>query len=303
MSLMIGCVLLVIVLFAFLYEWRVALISCIAMPLSLLAAGLVLYYMGATINVMILAGFVIALGDIVDDAIIDIENVVRRLREQQKLGRGKSLKSMARIILEASLEVRGAIVYATLIEVFAIMPVFFMEGLSGAFFKPLAMAYALALLVSMVVALTVTPALSLILLRNAPLESRESPIVRWLQARLREDSSPDHPRTAICLRHGRRYCAWPALRGLLASRRLQHEIIATRCQMVAAAGPGIVARSFKERDFLMHWLTDPSMSWPEMDRITIQSSKELLAIPGVRNFGAHIGQALIMDEVLRRVFR
>ena len=98
------------------------------------------------------------------------------------MGRGKSLKSMARIILEASLEVRGAIVYATLIEVFAIMPVFFMEGLSGAFFKPLAMAYALALLVSMVVALTVTPALSLIMLRNAPLESRESPIVRWLQA-------------------------------------------------------------------------------------------------------------------------
>src|SRR3990172_113530 len=150
------------------------------MPLSLVAAGLVLHLRGATINVMILAGLVIALGDIVDDAIIDIENVMRRLRQHRKEGSNKSLE---KIILEASLEVRGAIVYATLIEVLAILPVFFMEGLSGAFFKPLALSYALALLASMVVALTVTPAMALILLRNAPLKSRQSPIVPWLQRR------------------------------------------------------------------------------------------------------------------------
>jgi Cu/Ag efflux pump CusA len=269
------------------------------MPLSLLAAGLVLYYMGATINVMILAGFVIALGDIVDDAIIDIENVVRRLREQQKQGRGKSLKSMARTILEASLEVRGAIVYATLIEVFAILPVFFMQGLSGAFFQPLAMSYALALLVSMVVALTVTPALSLIMLRNAPLESRESPIVRWLQK--------------IYVR---------ALEPIIRAPRIAYATVG----VIVLAGsvilfsppppekaPPLIAKwwprlgtellpSFKERDFLMHWLTDPSCSWPEMNRITIQAGKELLTIPGVRNMGAHIGQALIMDEVVGMYF-
>jgi CzcA family heavy metal efflux pump len=277
-SLLVGCVLLVAVLFAFLYEWRVALISCIAMPLSLSSAALVLYYMGATINTMILAGFVIALGDIVDDAIIDIENVVRRLREQQQRGRGKSLASMARIILEASLEVRGAIVYATLIEIFAIVPVFLMQGLSGAFFQPLAMAYALALLVSMIVALTVTPALSLILLRNAALESRESPIVRWLQrgyvkilAPIIRSPMPAYVTVVLIVVAG--LVTWP---------RLGTELLP----------------SFKERDFLMHWLTDPSTSWPEMDRITIQASKELRAIPGVRNFGAHIGQALIMDEVV-----
>jgi CzcA family heavy metal efflux pump len=282
MSLVIGCVLLVIVLFAFLYEWRVALISCIAMPLSLVAAGLVLYYLGATINTMILAGFVIALGDIVDDAIIDIENVVRRLREQQKFGRGKSLRSMARIILYASLEVRGAIVYATLIEVFAILPVFLMQGLSGAFFQPLAMAYALALLVSMVVALTVTPALSLILLRNAPLESRESPIVHWLQAGYARILAP-------IIRS-----PWPA-----------YATVGVIVVAGAASWPMLgteLLPSFKERDFLMHWLTDPSTSWPEMDRITIQASKELRSIPGVRNFGAHIGQALIMDEVVGMYF-
>lgn len=278
MALIVGCVLLVMVLFAFLYEWRVALISCTAMPLSLVAAGLVLYFRGATINTMILAGFVIALGDIVDDAIIDIENVVRRLRQQQKEGRGRSLKSMARTILEASLEVRGAIVYATLIEVLAIMPVFFMQGLSGAFFKPLALSYALALLVSMIVALTVTPAMSLILLRNAPLEGRESPIVRWLQkayarilAPIIRSPIPAYSAVGVIAIAG--VCTWP----FLGSELLP---------------------SFKERDFLMHWLTDPSTSWPEMNRVTIAASKELRAIPGVRNFGAHIGQALLMDEVV-----
>jgi CzcA family heavy metal efflux pump len=294
-SLLIGCILLVVVLFLFLYEWRVALISCIAMPLSLVAAGLVLYYTGATINVMILAGFVIALGDIVDDAIIDIENVVRRLREAQKKGHGKSLRNMARIILYASLEVRGAIVYATLIEVFAILPVFFMQGLSGAFFQPLAMSYALALLVSMIVALTVTPALSLILLRNAPLEGRESPIVRWMQAAYVRILAPivSNPRYA--------YSTVGVIVLAGAVILLSPPPPKNAPALVAKWWPHLGADllpSFKERDFLMHWLTDPSTSWPEMNRITIQASKELRAIPGVRNFGAHIGQALIMDEVV-----
>ena len=295
MALIVGCVLLVMVLFAFLYEWRVALISCTAMPLSLVAAGLVLYYRGATINTMILAGFVIALGDIVDDAIIDIENVVRRLRQQQKEGRGKSLKSMARTILEASLEVRGAIVYATLIEVLAIMPVFFMQGLSGAFFKPLALSYALALLVSMIVALTVTPAMSLILLRNAPLEGRESPIVRWLQKAYAKILAPiiNAPRIA--------YATVAVIVSIGAVILLAPPVPKNASPLVAKWWPRLGSEllpSFKERDFLMHWLTDPSTSWPEMNRITIASSKELRAIPGVRNFGAHIGQALLMDEVV-----
>ena len=141
----------ILVLFAFLYEWRAALISVVAIPLSLMSAGLVLYFYGATINTMILAGFVIALGEVVDDAIIDIENIMRRLRENRRRSRPRST---AAIILSASLEIRSAVVYATLIIVLAISPVFFMTGLSGAFFRPLASAYALALLASMVVALT-----------------------------------------------------------------------------------------------------------------------------------------------------
>jgi CzcA family heavy metal efflux pump len=280
MALFIGSLLLILVLFFFLYEWRVALISCVAMPLSLLAATLVLYLRDTTINVMILAGFVIALGDIVDDAIIDIENVVRRLREYRKSGRTD--RSLASIILEASVEVRGAIVYATLIEVLAIMPVFFLQGLSGAFFQPLALSYALALLVSMVVALTVTPALALVFLRKAPLSDREPPVVRWLKKGYEKILTPiiRSPRPIFIS------VAVMVLAGILIWPRLGHSLLP----------------SFKERDFLMHWLTKPGTSWPEMQRISIQSAKELLAVPGVLNLGSHIGQALIMDEVVGMYF-
>ena len=274
-SLLIGGLLLIVVLVAFLYNWRVALISLIAMPLSLVAAGLVLYWRGASINTMILAGFVIALGDIVDDAIIDIENVVRRLREHRQHG---GTKPVARIILEASLEVRHAIVYATLIEVVAVAPVFFMEGLSGAFFRPLAFSYAIALLVSMVVALTVTPALSLLLLRNAPLHERESPLIPLFQRA--------YDRLLL-----------PIVRAPRLAYASVAVIVLFGVAVIPVLGQSLLP-SFKERDFLMHWLTKPGTSLPEMMRITTQASVELREIPGVRNFGAHIGRAMAADEVV-----
>jgi CzcA family heavy metal efflux pump len=278
-AMIIGALLMIVMLALFLYEWRVAVISVVAIPLSLMAAGLVLYMRGATINVMILAGLVIALGDIVDDAIIDIENVVRRLRERRKAG---GTFSVARLILNASLEVRSAIVYATLIEVVAIAPVFFMEGLSGAFFRPLALSYALALLASMIVALTVTPAMAYLLLRNASLESRESPVVPWLQ-RVYEAAL-----SRVIRVPGRAYAAVGVM------------------MLVGAVGWSQLGKSllpdFKERDFLMHWLAKPGTSHPEMYRITAQASKELRAIPGVQNFGAHIGRAVVADEVVGMYF-
>src|SRR4029453_16122593 len=151
--------LVVLVLGAFLYEWRGGLISVFAIPLSLVAGGVVVYLQRGTPNNMVLAGFVIALGSIVDDAIIDVENIVRRLRKNRKEQTGKST---AAVVFEASLEIRSPIVYATLIIVLAVTPVFFMGGLAGAFFEPMAISYVLAMLASMVVALTVTPALCLI---------------------------------------------------------------------------------------------------------------------------------------------
>ena len=176
-SLLIGAVLVIIVLFFFLYEWRVALISATIIPLSLMASLLVLNLRGVTINVMTLAGLAIAIGAVVDDAIVDVENIVRRLRQLRKEG---STLSTARIVLDASVEVRGAIIYASLIEISALLPVFFLQGLSGAFFKPLASAYVVAGLVSPLIALTVTPAMVLLLLSNAPIEGRQSPIIPWL---------------------------------------------------------------------------------------------------------------------------
>jgi len=274
-ALLLGCILVVVILFAFLYEWRVALISLVAIPLSLVAAGLVLYWQGVTMNTMVLAGFVIALGAVVDDAIIDIENIVRRLRAARKSGEKFSVFNT---ILNATYEVRSSIVYATLIIVLALLPVFFMEGLSGAFFKPLATSFALALLASMVVATTVTPALAMILLRNAPLERRESPLVVWLH-RIYDgllEKTVRSPRPAYVT------VGVVALAGVLVWPLLGQSLLP----------------SFKERDFLMHWLTRPGTGHEEMNRITIQGCKELRTIPGVRNCGAHIGQALIMDEVV-----
>jgi CzcA family heavy metal efflux pump len=273
-SLLLGCLLVVIVLALFLYEWRIALITCVAIPLSLMAGMMVLYARGTTINTMILAGFVIALGSLVDDAIVDIENVVRRLRQHRREG---SKKSVARVILEASLEVRHAIVHATLIEVFALLPVFFLDGLSGAFFRPLAISYSLSLLASMVVALTVTPALAYMLLSKAPLADRESPFVRWLQATYTKALSAIVPRPKAAYA----VVLLVTLAGVLVVPRLGQSLLP----------------DFKERDFLMHWLTEPGTSVTEEVRISEAAYDELRQIPGVRNFGSHIGQALIMDEV------
>lgn len=273
-ALILGAILMVAMLCLFLYSWRTAVISVVAIPLSLLTAVLVLHWRGTTINTMVLAGFVIALGDIVDDAIVDIENVVRRLRQARAEG---STKSTARIILDASMEVRGAIVYATIIEVVAILPIFMLAGLSGSFFRPLALSYALALLASMVVALTVTPALSLIMFRSPrSLEQRESPLVpplkrgyEWLLSRIVRRPKPVYATVALA-----------TLAGLL---------------LLPLLGQSLLP-NFKERDFLMHWLTKPDTSLQEEVRTTKLVNGELLTIPGVRNAGSHIGNALLGDE-------
>ncbi len=174
----IGFVLLLLVLGAFFLGWRTTLVSLVAIALSLVAAGLVLYLRGSTINTMVLAGLTIALAAIIDDAIVGVENVMRRLRQHRTEGSNRPVSS---VILGATLEVRGPMVYATLVILLTVVPLFFLEGVLGSFFKPLALSYALALLASMVVALTLTPALCLILLSRAPLDRRESPLTQWLR--------------------------------------------------------------------------------------------------------------------------
>jgi len=273
-ALLLGSLLVAVVLVLFLFDWRTAIISLVAIPLSLTAAALVLAWQGTTINTMILAGLVISVGVVVDDAIIDIENIVRRLRQHRRAG---GLRATASVILESSVEVRSAIIYATLIDVVAIAPVFFIEGLSGAFFRPLALSYGLAVLSSLAVALTVTPALAFILLRNAPVERHESPITRRLQD------------------------AYQAFLGRVV--RTARPAFAT-VGVIVVLGAAVVPQlgqslfpEFKERDFLMHWISKPGTSLPEETRIVLAASRELRSIPGVRNFGAHIGQALLGEEV------
>ena len=274
-ALLIGSLLVVLVLILFLFEWRTALISVIAIPTSLMAAALVLDATNTTINTMVLAGFVISVGVVVDDAIIDVENIVRRLRQARREG---STRSTAAIVLDSSLEVRSAIIYATLIDVVAVAPVFFVEGLSGAFFQPLVVAYGLAVLASMLVALTLTPALAYLLLHRAPIERHESPVAE----KLRDAYQSFLSRIVRSPRPAYLAVGSVMLAGAVVFPQLGQSLLP----------------DFKERDFLMHWVTAPGTSHPEEVRISERACIELRQIEGVRNCGSHIGQALLADEVV-----
>ena len=177
-SLFIGIVLVVIILFFFLFNLRTAAISCTAIPLSLLAGVVILDSLGLTLNTMTLGGLAIAIGEVVDDAVIDVENILRRLRENSVL---PNPRSAIRVIYEASLEVRSAVVYATFAVILVFVPVLTLPGLSGRLFQPLGIAYVLAVLASLGVALTLTPALCLMLIRPQDLKEHEPALVQALK--------------------------------------------------------------------------------------------------------------------------
>ena len=271
----VGALLVVLILVTFLFEWRTALISLLAIPVSLITALMVLHYSGVTVNTMVLAGLIIALGEVVDDAIIDVENIVRRLQLNRS---AEHPKRAFEVVLQASLEVRSAIVFATLIIVLVFIPVFFLPGLSGSFFRPLALSYVLAVLASLFVALTLTPALALMILPRASSRSRESPVVRaskWLYRKPLEFSI-DRRRLA------------PVILIL---------VLAATAVTIPMLGEGFLP-DFQEYDFLMHWVGKPGTSLEAMRRISTEVGRELLSVPGVRNFGAHIGRAEVADEIV-----
>ena len=274
-SLLIGCLLVIVVLAFFLYDWRAAVISSLAIPLSLITAALVLYYRGESINTMVIAGLIIALGEVVDDAIIDVENILRRLKLNRALDQPVSA---FRVVLEASLEVRSAVVYASVIVVMTLIPVFFLEGLAGSFFRPLAASYVLAILASLGVALTVTPALSLILLPKAAQRTGDPPLTRFLKASYRRVLPP-------------------LLKGSSWVTGLAILLVAGAVAVYPMLGEELLPK-FKETDFLMHWVEKPGIGIEAMNRITTRASVELRSIDGVRNFGSHIGRAQVADEVV-----
>jgi Cu/Ag efflux pump CusA len=223
---------------------------------------------------MILAGLVIALIAIIDDAVIDVDNIARRLRQPRQAGDDRS---SAALILEAALEMRSPIIFATLIILLVVAPLFFLPGLSGVFFQPLTASYVLAVLTSILVALIVTPALSLSLLANAPGRG-ESPLVQGLQGIYNGILS-------MTVRAG-----FPALIVAIV-------IIAVGLAMLPLLGLSVVPE-FKQTDLLIELEAAPGTSRPEMNRITTQASQELRSIPGVRNVGSHVGRAETGDQIV-----
>lgn len=274
-AMLVGGALVVIVLSAFFFGWRTALISIVVIPISLITAVFVLYLTGASFNTMVLAGLVIALGVIIDDAIIDVETIARRLRERRAQGIEQSALSTT---LEAAMEMRGPILYATFIILLAVVPVFVLPGLSGTFFRPLAIAYIVAIVTSLFVALIVTPALSLILLENAPAGRWESPLVNafkriYTSILKRTIHSPTRALIVAGL---------IVLIGLL--------VLPTLNQSLQLA--------FRQTDLRVQWEGAPGTSRAAMIRTMSQAIAELRSIPGVRNVGSHVGRAITGDQVV-----
>ena len=264
-----------LVFFVFLANWRTALIGCVAILASLFAAGAVLYVRGVTMNLIILAGLLIGLGAIIDDAIVDVESIVRRLRQARREGSGQSA---ANVIREAAFETRSPLLYATVVLLLAVVPVLFLGGVTGAFSQPLAFSYLLAMLTSLLVALTVTPALSLLLLR---------------------DAGPSPHRLT---RHAPAGWRLPACFGVARGHTAPGAMLVAGVVMVAGLASLPLLRqesllpSFKETDLVVRLEGSSSASHPAMSRIMTLASRELRAIPGVRNVSAHVGRAIMSDR-------
>jgi len=177
--LMLGAFFVLIILFLFLFNIRTALISAIAIPVSLVGALLVLIESGIQLNIMVLGGLAIALGEVVDDAIIDCENIYRRLRENKNTARPQSRFS---VIFNASMEVRSSVVYASFIVVLAFVPLLTLSGIAGRLFSPLGVSYILAILMSLLVALTLTPALCFLFLNEKSVNPEEPVFILWLKS-------------------------------------------------------------------------------------------------------------------------
>jgi CzcA family heavy metal efflux pump len=275
LAIVMAAVLLLLAIAAFLFQWRTVLIALVTIPVSLTAAALVLDALGETFNAISFAGLAVALAAVIDDAVVGAQNVGRRLREAREAG---SDGSVASIVTEATHEVRSPMTYATIITLLAIVPIVVMEGRPGAFFEPLALAYALAVAAAMVVALTLTPALSLMLFSRGTTGPVDSPLVRRITPRYEGAFSrfAGRPRTAL--------------------------IAGGACIVVGLAalpflGTSVVP-SFKDRDVLVRLDAEPGTSNPRMTDLTTQVSRELRDLSGVKNVGAHVGRAIGADQIV-----
>ena len=274
-ALVVAAVLVVLLLVTLLYDWRAALISLVAIPLALVVATALVGAAGATLNTMVLAGLVIALAVVVDDAILGVDAMLQRLRRRRETGAHESAVS---IVIDAALEMRAPMLYATLILLLAVVPVFLMEGLAGAFFKPLALSFAFSLLAAMLVAMTVTPVLGFFLLRNTPLERRASPLIEWLRSGYDVvlARTLNAPRSALV-----------ASVGLVAAGLVVWQFL----------GQSLLP-AFRERQLRIDWVGAPGTSHPAMARMMTLASQEVRNIPGVQGAYVHVGRAITGDQVV-----
>jgi CzcA family heavy metal efflux pump len=267
-----GAVLVVIILFLFLWNFRTTAISLLAIPLSLVVAIFAMKLLGITINTMSLGGMAIAIGALVDDAIIDVENVFRRLKENHQRPPGERRPAI-RVVYDASREIRASIVNATMIIIVVFLPLFFLSGVEGRLLRPLGLAYVVAILASLVVAVTVTPVLCLYLLPNAKAvrEEHESRVVTWLKAH--------YARTLeVVLRHPRRVVAGAATALVLA--------LATVPFLGSAFLP-----EFNEGALTVSMVTVPGTSLAEADALGRRVEQILLSNAAVQNTDRRQGRA------------
>jgi CzcA family heavy metal efflux pump len=267
--------LLIVALGAWLFNARTVLICIIVIPLSLLAAAFVLYLRGVTFNTMVLAGLAVALTVIIDDAVVDVENIMRRLRQHRGQG---SDQSTAQIVFDACIEIRSLMIYATLILMLAAIPILLLVGPPGAFLRPLAISYVLALLTSMVVAMIVTPALAAVLLRGAALTHRQPPLVRWLQ--------------------GHYEAVLPRVLGAPRALAFASGAVTLAGLLILPLMSWSLLPSFKERDVRISWEAPTGTSLTETRRMVTQAMQELRQVPGIRDVASHIGRAKTGDQVV-----
>ncbi len=271
-SLLLGAGLVIAVLFLFLGHFRTAAISCTAIPLSLLTGVVVLEKLGYSLNTMTMGGLAIAIGEVVDDAVIGVENILRRLRENHLAPQPRPVSA---VVLDASIEVRTPVVFAACAVVLVFLPIMSLSGLAGRMFAPLGAAYLSAILASLAVALTVTPAMCLLLLRPTGTDEKEAPFARFLH---------------------RRY------QGLMA-RLERHWVWAlTGAAVLAVAGFAIYpffASSFlptlRENHFLMHMTMAPGTSVAASRDQGERVTAALLQLPAVRTVSAQVGRAELDD--------
>lgn len=271
-SLIEGAIFVIIVLFIFLMNWRTTVISLVSIPLSIVASLLAIRWMGLTINTMSLGGIAIAIGSLVDDSIVDVENVFKRLRQNREKPEGER-ESIVKVVYEASKEVRMPMLNSTLIIIASFLPLFFLSGMEGRMLKPLGITFIISLMASTLVALTVTPVLSSFLLgsHNSDKTGKEPTLVRWLKKYYEKalNWSVGHKKSLLF--------------GVGA-------LLAAAVVMFFTLG-GSFLPAFNEGSFTISISTVPGISLEESDRMGRTAEELLLSIPEIKTVGRKTGRA------------